>query len=429
MVRLLVVAIFCCAFPLTTSGEDWPAWRGPRGDGTSNETEWKGFKWNGTTGEGITWKTPVPGVGHSSPVVVGGKVFLTSCLLDSDERVLQAFDVDSGKPLWSKTVLKAPLEKKHELNSFASSTPASDGKSIYVAFLEPDFASTVERTPGNMVVASYDLDGNEQWMVKPGRFASVHGFCSCPVIFENLLIVNGDHDGDSYIVALERDTGKEVWKIERENKTRSYVTPIIRTFAGRLQMILSGTKMVASYDPRTGKELWRMKGPTEQFVASMVDDGKYLFLTAGFPEHHVLCIDPTGSGDVTDTHIVWRTTRNCSYVPAPVICRSESDEGTEVDCLLVVSDEGIGTSFVAESGKVLWRERLGPHYSASPITVAGKVLFTSDLGVTKVIDPGKKKLQVVAENPLDQRVFGSAAVSNGKLFLRGENDLFCITPQ
>ena len=425
-ISLIVLALATVAIPCQAQRqvEDWPCWRGPRGDGASRETYKCPTKWNGMTGENIAWKAEVPGKGHSSPIVSRDRVFLTSCLEDRESRVLLAFDRPSGKQLWMTEVLKAPLEKKHDLNSFASSTPATDGELVYVTFLVPEFSSEKQPTPGEMVVAAYDFAGQQKWLVKPGRFASVHGFCSSPVIFENLLIVNGDHDGDSYIVALNKQTGEQAWKIPRENKTRSYVTPLVREIEGRTQMILSGSKMVASYDPRSGKEHWRMRGPTEQFVASVVYNGKYAFLTAGFPEYHILCIDPTGSGDVTDTHIVWRTQKACSYVPSPVICRHQVD-GEQIDYFVIVSDGGIGSCYVANTGDLLWQKRLGSHYSASLLTAGGLVYCTSDEGITKVVRPGKE-LEVAAENPLGQHVYASAALSHGQLFIRGEKELFCI---
>ena len=150
---------------------------------------------------------------------------------------------------------------------------ATDGKLVYVAFLDQE----------SMFVAAYDFAGKQRWAVRPGPFFSKHGFCSSPVLFEDLVIVNGDHDGDSYLVALDRHTGKTVWKTPRENQTRSYCTPIIRTIDGRTQMVLSGNKCVASYDPYNGKRHWIIDGPTEQYVASLVYNGRLLFMTAGFP--------------------------------------------------------------------------------------------------------------------------------------------------
>jgi outer membrane protein assembly factor BamB len=397
--------------------ENWSGWRGPRGDGSSLETNVP-TEWDGASGQNIAWKTPIPGTGHSSPIVWGDRVFVVSCLSDTQERVLLALDRKSGKLLWCTTVLNAPLENKHNLNSHASGTPATDGQLVYVTFLEIDGTSDVggRRTPGEMVVAAYDFDGNQKWQVKPGRFASVHGYCSCPVIFEDKLIVNGDHDGDGYIVALDKETGKEIWKISRPNNTRSYVTPIIRDIAGQTQMILTGSKCTASYDPRTGKELWYMDGPTEQFVASPVYDGKYVYLTAGFPEYHILAIDPNHSGHLGDDVIRWRTTKGCSYVPSPVLCG---------EFFLVVSDNGIGSCYHAQSGKQLWMERLGRHYSASLVTAGGLVYFLDDDGNMKVVRPGAK-LEVVATNKLGEYCYASPAISQGQIFIRSDKSLFCI---
>ena len=333
--------------------------------------------------------------------------------------MLICFDRRTGDGLWQKEVVQAPLEKKHDLNSFASSTPATDGELVYVTFLVPEFSSKKERTPGEMLVAAYDFSGQQKWLVKPGRFASQHGFCSSPIIYEDLLIINGDHDGESYLVALNKKTGEQVWKVARANHTRSYVTPIIREIEGRTQMMLSGSKAVTSYNPRTGEQVWTMRGPTEQFVASLVYNGHYLFLTAGFPDLHILCIDPRGSGDVTDSHIVWRTQKSCSYVPSPIVVG---------DYFLVAADGGIATCFAAATGEVQWRERLGSHYSASLVTANGLVYFTADDGMTKVVRPGPK-LEIVAENKLGQHVYASPAISQGQIILRGEQELFCVGTQ
>lgn len=413
--RLLPALLLLCCFTSVAQAENWPGWRGPRGDGTSEEQKVP-TTWNGETGENILWKTPTPGSGHSSPIVWGDDLLLTACDDATQERLLVAYDKTTGEKRWQQTVLKAPLEKKHSLNSFASGTPATDGKLIYVTFLEAEFSSLTERTPGEMVVAAYDFSGQQQWLVRPGRFASVHGFCSSPVLFEDLVILNGDHDGDSYVVALNKQTGEQVWKFARVHKTRSYCTPIIREIDGRTQMIFSGSKCVTSLDPRTGKEHWSMQGPTEQFVASLVYNGKLLFLTAGFPEKHLLAIKPDGRGDVTETHIAWRSQKGASYVPSPIACG---------DYFLVASDEGIGSCFEAESGERQWQQRLGKHYSASLVTASGLVYFLADDGIMKVVRPGKQ-LEVIAENPLGEYIYASPAISDNRLYLRGEKHLICI---
>lgn len=420
----LVVIAFTAAASFALAAEpqieNWPGWRGPRGDGTSLETNLP-TEWDATSGKNIAWKTPIPGRGHSSPIVWNDRIFLATFAeeegkSDAPDRLLLCLDRATGKERWRKTVIKAPKEKKHTLNSYASGTPATDGQLVFVTFLQPDFGSDSERTPGDMVVAAYDFDGNQRWLVKPGRFASVHGYCSSPVLFEDKVIINGDHDGDAYIVALDKKTGQTVWKVDREHKTRSYVTPIIRQIDGRTQMILSGSKCVASYDPRSGERHWIMDGPTEQFVASMVYDGKFAYLTAGFPERHILAIDPTGSGKLEDDAIIWRTRKGCSYVPSPVLCG---------DYLLVAADNGTVSCFEAQSGKLQWLERMGKSYSASLVSADGLVYLTADDGITKVVRPGPK-LELIAENKLDEYCQASAAISHGKLFIRGEKTLYCV---
>lgn len=398
--------------------ENWPGWRGPRGDGSVLERN-TATHWNGLTGEGIAWQTALPGVGHSSPVVWEDAVFVSSCQVDDQSRLLLRLDASTGKIVWQQTVLTAPLEKRHKLNSYSSGTPVTDGKFVYVTFLEPDFSSLSERTPGDLVVAAYDFAGKQQWLVRPGRFASVHGFCSSPVLFEDKVIVNGDHDGDGYLVALRRNDGEQVWRIDRPNKTRSYVTPLIREIDGRQQMILSGSKCVASYDPRTGQQWWYLDGPTEQFVASPVYNGTYVFLTAGFPDRHILALRADGHGTVRDDDVVaWRTTKNCSYVPSPVICGNY---------LVIVADNGIASCYEANTGKQHWVARLdAQNHSASLITAGDLVYFVADNGVTRVVRAGPK-YELISENPLGDDCYASPAVSNGRLFLRSSKSLTCIS--
>jgi outer membrane protein assembly factor BamB len=417
----LVCASFAFFLAAVANAEDWPMWRGPRGDGTSGETDVP-TRWDGESGKNVIWRTPLPGSGYASPIVLGDRIFTVACDQEKLERQLLQFDAKSGETAWRKKVVNAPLEKKHLLNSYASSTPASNGELVFAAFLEADFGAKKltggwkEATPGNMVVAAYDFAGDRRWLVRPGRFSSVHGFCSSPVLFEDLLIVNGDHDGDSYIVALKQATGETVWKTPRKNKTRSYCVPIIREIDGRTQMILSGDKTVTSYDPRNGKLHWIIQGPTEQFVASLVYNGELLFLTAGFPERHMMAIRPDGHGDVTATHILWRTTKGCSYVPSPIAADKY---------FLVVSDTGIGSCFEAKTGERVWTRRMGRHYSTSMVSAAGLVYFLSDDGEVTVVRPGDE-YDEVARNLLGEKCFASPAISNGRIYLRSVEHLWCI---
>ncbi|SVA57267.1 uncharacterized protein METZ01_LOCUS110121 [marine metagenome] len=401
--------------------ENWPGWRGPSGDGVSAG---KGIptKWSST--ENIAWKIAVPGEGHSSPIVWGDKVFLTSSLTEKNKRILLCIDRLSGQTVWQRDVVQSPPETVHRLNSRASGTPATDGKQVYVTFMRaegdeviaPNVGSERLITPGKIIVAAYDLDGNEKWKTNVGDFLSAHGFNTCPVLFEDLVILNGDHDGNAYLVALDRQSGRQRWRTRRENKTRSYVTPIIRKIDGITQMILSGSLCIASYDPRNGKRHWIVDGPTEQFVASMVYDGKYVFATGGYPERHTLAIRPGGKGNVTDTHIAWRTTRGAAYVPSPIISGRY---------LLMVADSGIASCFEARTGKRHWMERLPGGHSPSPVSADGLVYFVSDRGVTTIIRPSET-FAVIAKNELGEPVSASPAISQGQIFLRTHQHLYCI---
>ena len=416
--RLVVLFFFVAGL---IRAENWPGWRGPSGDGISAG---KGIPTKWSSKENIAWRIAVRGEGHSSPIVWGDKVFLTSSLTEKNKRILLCIDRLSGQTVWQRDVVQSPPETVHRLNSRASGTPATDGKQVYVTFMRaegdeviaPNVGSERLITPGKIIVAAYDLDGNEKWKTNVGDFLSAHGFNTCPVLFEDLVILNGDHDGNAYLVALDRQSGRQRWRTRRENKTRSYVTPIIREIDGITQMILSGSLCIASYDPRNGKRHWIVDGPTEQFVASMVYDGKYVFATGGYPERHTLAIRPGGKGNVTDTHIAWRTTRGAAYVPSPIISGRY---------LLMVADSGIASCFEARTGKRHWMERLPGGHSPSPVSADGLVYFVSDRGVSTIIRPSET-FAVIAKNELGEPVSASPAISQGQIFLRTHQHLYCI---
>ena len=412
-----------CLVTITAQAENWPGWRGPRGDGSSNSTT-PPLKWDAENGEGILWKTEIPGIGHASPIIWEDRAFIVTCDLDAQARQLIALDANQGTILWKQDVIKAKLEKKHALNSFASGTPATDGELVYVTFFQADDKEVVapnvgsERKifPGKMVVAAYDYQGNQKWLVKPGEFISAHGYSSCPVLYKDLVIVNGDHDGDSYILALNKNTGETVWKTKRSYGIRSYCTPLIREIDGRMQMVFSGSKHIISLDPDSGEVHWVVEGPTEQFVASMVYDGELFYMCAGFPTYHVMGIDPRGQGDVTESHVRWHSKEVRCYVPSPVVIG---------DYLIVADDRGTANCYSTKDGTRQWLNRLGNHFSASLLQANGLAYLFADDGMTKIIKPGKE-LEVVAENPLHEYIYASPAIANNRLFIRGEKHLYCI---
>ncbi len=413
------------------AAEEWPAWRGPRGDGSSREVNVP-VRWSQT--EHVAWKAEIPGIGHSSPVVWGDRVFVTSCLLKEQQRVLLCLDRKTGKVLWRRVVLTSPLEAMHKLNSRASSTPATDGRHVWTTFLRlrprrpgegppskprerPAYPDT---TVPELVVSCYTVDGDKVWEKVPGRFYSRHGFCSPPIPYKDTVIINGDQDAEAYLVALDRRTGAERWRIDRPRRMRSYCAPLIVQAAGKTQMILSGDERVASYDPDTGKQYWTIDGPTEQFVASPVYTEGVVFLTAGYPDFHNLGIRPDGSGNVTATHVLWHEkkvpARKAAYVPSPVAYGPY---------FFVVSDLGYARCFEAKTGKPLWMHRLGRHHSASPVCAGGLLYFPDDDGVTYVVRAGPK-FELVARNELGEECYASPAVARGCLLLRTLHHLYCI---
>jgi hypothetical protein len=390
----------------TAIAEDWPTWRGPRNDGRSAEAA---FPTSWSQGDNVVWRTELPGEGHASPVVFGGKIFTVAATPDTQDRMLLCLDRTTGKVLWQQTVVKAPAEHVHRENSHASSTPACDGERVFCTFLDGT----------EVVVSAYSLGGKLLWQKRPGIFSSVHGFCSTPLPYKDKVIVNCDHDGPGYIVALSRTDGRELWRIERPNNTRSYCTPIIRQAAGRMQMVLSGSKCIASYDPDTGKQLWIVDGPTDQFVASPVYSEKtgLFYITGGFPDHHIMAIRPDGSGNVTSTHVVWHhhNAQGVSYVPSPII---------EGDWFLVTDDRGFAHAFDAKTGDIVWSEKFGRSH-ASIVSAAGLLYFMNDAGVCRVVKPAEK-FATVATNDLGEPAYASPALSNGQIFLRTDKALYCI---
>jgi outer membrane protein assembly factor BamB len=236
------------------------------------------------------------------------------------------------------------------------------------------------------------------------------------VLYRNLVILNCDQDAVAYVVALDKATGEERWRTDRPNKTRSYCVPLVVDAAGKPQLVLSGSKCVASYDPNTGKQYWIIDGPTEQFVASLVYTEGMLFLTGGFPDHHLMGIRPDGTGDVTRTHVQWHETKGASYVPSPIAWGKH---------FFVVSDGGQASCFDARTGQRHWMQRLGKHHSASPVAADGYLYFPDDDGVTWVLKAGER-FDVAAKNDLGEEVHASPAIAGGQIFIRGLHDLYCI---
>lgn len=419
-VRALLLCLAASVVATPTRAEDWPAWRGPRGDGTSLESNIP-TKWG--PADNIAWKTPIPGKGHSSPSIWGDRVFLTSCLEKDGKHYLFCLDRKNGKILWQQEQDHKIQKAIHKLNSHASSTAATDGKYVFVTFHDaPHF-----------VVCCYDFDGKLIWKKSPGDFYSKHGFCSTPLLYKDMVILNGDQDSpkgqyftgpkgetkayDSYLVALDKATGAERWRTSRPHNIRSYTPPVLFDIAGKKQVVFSGSQNVASYDPDTGKLIWIVdNGPTEQFVSSLVYGDGLLFMTYGFPKLGYAAIRPDGQGDVSKSHMVYNVERDGGYVPSPIYHNKH---------FFFVNDNGLASCVDSQTGKSIWKERISKHSSASPVLADGNLYFIDDLGVTNVLKAGPK-FEVVQKNELGEECYASPAISRGQLFLRGVNHLFCI---
>jgi outer membrane protein assembly factor BamB len=261
-------------------------WRGPKGDGIVADAAVP-TKWGAT--ENVLWKAEVPGTGHSSPVVSNGRVFLTSFDPDTGDRLLLCYGRADGKPLWRQTVLTAAAEKMHKNNTPASSTPASDGTHVWVTFLDGD----------KVAVACYSFAGKRAWQKAFGGFTSQHGFCGTPVLWGDLVIVNGDSDGDAFLAALDKKTGETRWKVERPNRVRSFSVPLFVEVKGKTQMVLAGSKCVAGFDPATGEQLWVADSSTDKFVATVAHADGLIFATGTSPSSTLVALDPSGTGNVT----------------------------------------------------------------------------------------------------------------------------------
>jgi outer membrane protein assembly factor BamB len=405
IVSLLCLIISLLAGAITTArAESWPCWRGPRGDGTCIE---KGVptKWDPV---GAHWKTELPGKGHASPIVWGGRVFTVTALVATRERVLLCLDRNTGRILWQRTVVKGPLEKLHKENSYASGTPATDGERIYVTF----------RVGDEIIIAAHDFaSGKQLWLVRPGTHVGEWGFSNEPVLYKDKVIVDGDSKGKSFLIALDQQDGKTLWRINRTNKGISYSAPLIREVAGRDQMIQCGDRCVASFDPDTGQQFWKVDGPSEEFVATPVysERAGLIFVSSSWPKRFLLAIRPDGKGNVTQTHIAWQDTKGAPYVPSMIVAG---------EFLLSVNRSGVAFCYKAATGEVLWQQKLGRHH-ASPVLASGLVFLINDDGDVNVIKPGVE-FNLVAEYELGESCYASPAISNGQVFLRGFKHLFCF---
>ena len=405
--RLLSVIflLFIINAVFVAKAQNWPGWRGPNGDGTSVEINLP-TKWDSVTN--VVWKRPVPGIGYSSLIVWKDRLFTVTALPETQEKVLLCYNSRSGDLLWQKTVLKTTFERKHNDNSYASGTPATDGTLVYLSFLDGK----------EVVVAAYDFTGKQIWIQRPGTFYSPHGFSCSPTLYKDKVIINGGSQGDSFVAALSRADGHIIWKVLHDKPAHSFCTPIFGEMAGKMQMIYCGNKTITSFNPDNGSQYWFVNGPSDEFCSSPVYNKKsgLVIVSSSYPMRNLVAIRPDGQGDVTESHVVWRSRQGAVYVPSP-ICTD--------DYLFTTMTNGQVHCIDVATGNILWKQDLGIQY-ASPVLAGGLVYMPNDDGVVTVIKPGPS-FNYIAKNSIGEKMFASPAISNGKIYLRGYKHLFCIS--
>ena len=375
-------------------------WRGPNNDGVSPAGD-PPILWSESTN--VAWKSPVPGVGHSSPIVTGGSVVVTTCDLNTEERAVVCFDRDTGRQRWYTVVAKSAIEQMHRNNTPASSTAASNGELIFVTFI----------VDGEYLIAALDFDGSVRWERRLTAFVSRHGFTSTPVLFEDSVIVAGMQDSaDSFVARLDCSTGETIWMEPTGTDIRSFSPPHITRRGDQLALVVSGSNCTSCFDLQSGKLLWRLAGPAQKTVSSIVEVGDRLFV-AGGRDGKLLAVDWSGQEDPT---VAWTSTAGVPYVSSPIFAEGD---------LHMFSDKGVYTRVDINSGKTIQRKRALSATSASPVFAGGRLYASDESGMTVVMNL-TPSVSVIAENQLDDPVFASPAVCGDELFLRSSTSLYCI---
>ena len=421
---------------------NWPSFRGREGSGISDGQNLPD-RWDPKTGENILWRTAIPGLAHSSPVVWGNRVFVTSAV-SSDAKatfrpglygdgdaskdrsvhrwMLYAIDKKNGKVVWEKLAHQGePIEKRHIKSTYANSSPATDGRIVVTWF-------------GSHGVHAYDFNGRFLWKVDLGRLdlgaydipSYEWGPASSPIIWNNLVILQVDTQADSFLLALDASTGQTVWKTDRE-EIPSWGTPTIATTSSGPILVTNASNFIRGYDPKTGKELWRLGGsskitaPTPVFAEDL-----FVVVSGRGPERPIFVIRPSARGDVTLTNgqksndaIVWSMTGRGSYMPSPL-----AYNGT----LYVLANNGTFDAYNLKTGAELYRQRLtqvGSGFSASPIAADGKIYLSNEDGEMLVIAAGEK-FNHISTNSMGELLMATPALSEGVMYVRSSSSLFAI---
>lgn len=401
-----------------TAGAQWPQFRGPDGMGTS--TSRPPLTWSEQ--QNVAWKTPIHGRAWSSPVVLGNQIWLTTATPDGRELFAIAIDRKSGKTLHDVKLFQvAQPQYAHPFNTYASPTPVIEQGRVYVTFGSPGTAA-IDTSTGTVVWERRDLECNH-----------FRGAGSSPILFGELLVMHFDGSDRQFVVALDKRTGRTVWRTERSidfqdltpdgkpqadgDFRKAFSTPHIVMVGNEPVLVSIGSKATYGYDPRTGKELWRIEERSSHSGSTRPVTGHGLvFYPTGFATGQLLAVKPDGRGDVTGTHVAWRVTRGVPNKPSIVLAD---------DLLIMINDGGIVSCLDAKSGAEVWKARLEGSFSASPVLAGGRIYFFSEEGKTTVIEAGRA-FKVLAENHLGDGFMASPAVDGSALILRTRTHLYRI---
>ncbi len=410
--------------PVAVARADWPEFRGPLGDGhvsAPGDTKIIGLPLHWSETNNVKWKTEIPFRGWATPVVMGGQVWLTTATVDGHEFYAIGLDAETGKILFNEKVFHSddpePLGNGASMNCYATPSPAIEPGRVYVHF-------------GSFGTACLDTStGKVLWKRDDLPCRHYRGPSSSPVLFENLLILTMDGADLQYHVALDKRTGQTVWKTNRSvvwndenvpgqmakdgDLRKAHSTPLIATVAGKPQMFSPGAKAAYGYDPRTGKEIWKVEYADWSVAPRPIYGESLVFLVTGLTKKEMWAVRPDGQGDVTGTHVAWKLNTHVGKYASPILV-----EGL----IYTAAEESFVTCVEAATGQVVWTERIGGKYAASPIYADGRLYFFDQQGSTTVIKPGRT-LQVLATNTLASGFMASPAVSGKAFFLRTKTHL------
>ena len=396
---LMSFAALCCMAAATTQAQEWPRFRGEQGAGTSETT---GLPATWSESENIVWKLEMPGYGASSPILWGEKLFIT-CYTgygqggeDGEKADLHGqtlcINRHTGETIWDMSIPTFRGERQYEgfirEHGYSSATPATDGNHVVSFF-------------GASGVVAYDMEGNELWRTSVGTKTHNFGSGTSPVIFGSLVIINASVESDA-LVALNLADGSEVWRIPRTDNT-SFSSPVVAHIAGRDQMLISGADYVSSFDPRSGKLLWKVKGTSKATCGTIVWDGDIVYASGGYPETQTIAIRADGSGDV-----LWSNREN-SYEQSMIASGGY---------LYTVNDRGIAFCWDGLTGEEKWKHRLGGPVSASPVLAGDLIYATNEKGTTFVFRANPEEFDLVAENQLGDETFATPTICGGRIYMR-----------